>query len=142
MTKLELLHALKSKKFDQLCALVARELGYDQFSILTVEDRIRVEDQATQHVELWEETVEMKTNFTIRPITPLRRLLAEYHDICEKSSTSMKLTSVFGPTEKGLRGGAVQRRFRTQHLRAAETVTCRPQTSRPLAIRSHRGRNW
>jgi hypothetical protein len=26
----------------------------------------------------------MKTNFTIRPITPLRRLLAEYHDICER----------------------------------------------------------
>ena len=79
MTKLELLYALKSKKFDQLCALVARELGYDELSILTVEDRIRVEDQATQHVELWEETVEMKTNFTIRPITPLRRLLAKYH---------------------------------------------------------------
>jgi hypothetical protein len=59
MTKLELLYAQKSKKFDQLCALVARELGYDELSILTAEDRIRVEDQATQHVELWEETVEM-----------------------------------------------------------------------------------
>ena len=113
MTKLELLYALKSKKFDQLCALVARELGYDELSILSAEYRIRVEDQATQHVELWEETVEMKTNFTIRPITPLRRLLAEYRDICEKSSTSMKLTPVFGPTEKELRGGAVQRLFKT-----------------------------
>ena len=37
MTKLELLYALKSKKFDQLGALVARELGYDELSILTAE---------------------------------------------------------------------------------------------------------
>ena len=35
-------------------------------------------------MEQWEETVEMRTNFTIRPVTPLRHLLAEYHDICEK----------------------------------------------------------
>ena len=84
MTKLELLYAQRSKKFDELCALVARELGYDELSTLTVEVRNRVEDEATQHVEQWEETVEMKTNFTIRPITPLRRLLAEYHDICER----------------------------------------------------------
>jgi hypothetical protein len=84
MTKLELLYAQKSKKFDQLCILVAREFGYGEFSTLSTEDRIRVEDEATQYVEQWEETVEMKTNFTIRPITPLRRLLAEYHDICER----------------------------------------------------------
>jgi hypothetical protein len=49
-----------------------------------VEDRIRVEDEAKQYVEQWEETVEMMTNFTIRPVTPLRHLLAEYHDICER----------------------------------------------------------
>jgi hypothetical protein len=30
------------------------------------------------------ETVEMRTSPTIRPITPLRRLLAEHHDICER----------------------------------------------------------
>jgi len=84
MTKLELLYAQKSKKFDQLCILAARELGYGELSTLSTEDRIRVEDEATQYVEQWEETVEMKTNFTIRPITPLRRLLAEYHDICER----------------------------------------------------------
>ena len=83
-TKLELLYAQKSKKFDQLCILAGREFGYGEFSTLSTEDRIRVEDEATQYVEQWEETVEMKTNFTIRPITPLRRLLAEYHDICER----------------------------------------------------------
>ena len=84
MTKLELLYAQKSKKFDQVCALVARELGYGELSTLSDEDRNRVEDEAKQYVEQWEETVEMKTNFTIRPITSLRRLLAEYHDICER----------------------------------------------------------
>jgi hypothetical protein len=84
MTKLELLYTQKSAKFDQVCTLAARELGYGELSTLSVEERIRVEDEAKQYVEQWEETVEMKTNFAIRPITPLRRLLAEYHDICER----------------------------------------------------------
>ena len=84
MTKLELLYAQKSEKFGQVCAVAARELGYGEVSTLSVEGRIRVEDEAKQYVEQWEETVEMKTNFTIRPITPLRRLLAECHDICER----------------------------------------------------------
>ena len=84
MTKLELLYAQKSEKFGELCALVARELGYGELSTLSVEHRIRVEDQANQYVEQWEETVEMRTNFTIRPGTPLRHLLAEHHDICER----------------------------------------------------------
>ena len=84
MTKLELLYAQKSEKFGQVCAVAARELGYGELSTLSVEDRIRVDDEAKQYVEQWEETVEMKTNFTIRLITPLRRLLAEYHDICER----------------------------------------------------------
>ena len=84
MTKLELLYTQKSAKFAQVCALAARELGYGELSTLSVEKRIRVEDEAKQYVEQWEETVEMKTSFAIRPITPLRRLLAEYHDICER----------------------------------------------------------
>jgi hypothetical protein len=84
MTKLELLYAQKSEKFGQLCAVAACELGYGELSALSVEDRMRVEDEAKQYVEQWGETVEMKNNFTIRPITPLRRLLAEYHDICER----------------------------------------------------------
>jgi hypothetical protein len=84
MTKLELLYTQKSAKFAQVCALSARELGYGELSTLSVEERIRVEDEAKQYVEQWEETVEMKTSFAIRPITPLRRLLAEYHDICER----------------------------------------------------------
>ena len=84
MTKLELLYAQKSKKFDQVCALVARELGYSELPLLSDEDRSRVEDEAKQYVEQWEETVEMRTSPTIRPITTLRRLLAEHHEICER----------------------------------------------------------
>ena len=98
MTKLELLYAQKSEKFGELCALAARELGYGELSTLSVEHRIRVEDQAKQYVEQWEETVEMTTSPTIRPMTPLRRLLAEYHDTCEKSSMSKKSRSVSGLT--------------------------------------------
>ena len=76
--------AQKSEKFDQLCAVAARELGYGELSALSVEDRIRVEDEAKQLAEQWEEMVEMKTIPTIRPITPLRHLLAEHHDACER----------------------------------------------------------
>ena len=84
MTKLELLYAQKSEKFGEVCAVAARELGYGDLSTWSVEDRLRVEDEAKLYVAQWEETVEMRTNFTIRPVTPLRHLLAEYHDTCER----------------------------------------------------------
>jgi hypothetical protein len=82
MTKLEELYS--HQKSNQVCALVARELGCDELSTLSDEKRNRVEGEAKQYVEQWEETVEMRTSPTIRPITPLRRLLAEYHDIGER----------------------------------------------------------
>ena len=84
MTKLELLYAQKSQKFGELCARVARELGYSELWASRDQVRNRVEDEAKQYVEQWEETVEMRTSLTIRPITPLRRLLAEYHEIGER----------------------------------------------------------
>ena len=59
----------------------------------------------------------MKINFTIRPITPLRRLLAEYHGICERILDEHEIDAVFGPTEKEFRGAAVQRLFKIHHLR-------------------------
>ena len=55
MTKLELLYAQKSEKFSHVCALAARELGYGELSTLSVDDRLRAEDQAKQYVEQWEE---------------------------------------------------------------------------------------
>jgi plasmid stabilization system protein ParE len=84
MTKLEALYAQKAGKFAVICALVARELGLGELSAMSDEIRNQVEDEAEQYLEQWAETVEMKTSPTIRPMTPLRRLLSEYHDICER----------------------------------------------------------
>jgi hypothetical protein len=84
MTKLELLYAQKTKKFDEICALVARERGYGELSTLSDEDRNQVDDEAQYYVREWEETVEFRTSLNIRPITPLRRLLSEYQDICDR----------------------------------------------------------
>jgi hypothetical protein len=51
MTKLELLYAQKSKKFDEVCALVARELGYSELPLLSDEDRSRVEDGSERQAD-------------------------------------------------------------------------------------------
>ena len=45
----------KSEKFGEVGPLAARELGYGELSTLSVDDRIRAEDQAKQYVEQWEE---------------------------------------------------------------------------------------
>jgi hypothetical protein len=84
MTKLKLLFAQKTKKFDEICALVARELGYGRLPTLRREARDQVEAEAHEYIKLWEETVEMRTSPAIRPMTPLRRLLNEHHIICER----------------------------------------------------------
>jgi hypothetical protein len=84
MTKLELLNAQKAEKFASICSLVAREFGYGELSTISEADRDQVNDEAEQHVELWGETVEMKTSPTIRPMTPLRRLLSEHQNLCER----------------------------------------------------------
>ena len=84
MTKLDQLSAEKGKKFDEICALLARQLGYGEFAAIDAADRNHVEREAEQHVKEWEETTELRTRSNIRPITPLRRLLSEYQNICER----------------------------------------------------------
>jgi hypothetical protein len=84
MTKRELLHVEKNKKFDEICALIARELGYAEPSKMSVAERCYVEREAEYHVKQWEETVEMRTPAVLRPATPLRRLLNQYYDLCER----------------------------------------------------------
>ena len=103
VTKLELLYAQKSQKFGELCARVARELGYSELWASRDQVRNRVEDEAKQYVEQWEETVEMGTSPTIRPITPLRRLLAEYHDICERILDEHELEAGLWAYRKGVK---------------------------------------
>ena len=51
MTKLDQLYAEKRKKFDEICALLARELGYGEFATISAEDRKQVELQVEQHVK-------------------------------------------------------------------------------------------
>jgi hypothetical protein len=84
MTKRELLHAQKTKKFDEICVLIARELGFGDLSKMSEAARKQIEGEAEYHVKEWEETVEMRTDPALRPITPLRRLLNQYHHICER----------------------------------------------------------
>jgi hypothetical protein len=71
MTKLEQLHIEKGKRFAEICAAVADELGYD-FARIDPEDRKYVERQAEQQVSDWEET----TEFRLRPIRPSTRSAA------------------------------------------------------------------
>ena len=84
MTKLDQLYAEKGKKFDEICALLALELGYGEFATITAEDRNHVEREAEQHLKEWEETTEFRTRANIRPITPLRRLLSQHQHICDR----------------------------------------------------------
>jgi len=84
MTKLDQLHLEKSKKFAEICALVACELGYGELATIESEARHHVEREAEQQITEWEETTELRTRSDIRPITPLRHLLSEYQNICER----------------------------------------------------------
>src|ERR1044072_1097739 len=77
MTKLDQLHLEKSKKFAEICALVACELGYGELAAIKSEARHHVEREAALRITEWEETTELRTRADIRPITPLRRLLSE-----------------------------------------------------------------
>ena len=43
MAKLDQLYLEKNKKFAEICALVARELGYREFATINPKDRDRVE---------------------------------------------------------------------------------------------------
>ena len=58
MSKLDQLSAEKGKKFDEICALVARELGYGELATIDAADRNHVEREAEQHVKEWEETTD------------------------------------------------------------------------------------
>jgi hypothetical protein len=84
MTKLDQLYAEKGKKFDEICTLLARELGYGEFATLGAENRKWVELEAEHYLKEWDETTEFRTRANIRPITPLRRLLSQHQDICER----------------------------------------------------------
>ena len=84
MNKLRILNTQKRKKFGEICAFVARELGLPEWPAHDGDVRQQIEREARQYVKEWEETVEMRTDPRLRPATPLRRLLGQYHEICER----------------------------------------------------------
>ena len=93
MTKRELLHVEKNKKFDEICALLARELGYSELGTMSAAMRGYVEREAEYHVKQWEETVEF-------PCTP--------RDAPRSSefSTSTISRSGSGRTRRGFSGAS------------------------------------
>jgi hypothetical protein len=84
MTKLDQLNAERHRKFTEICALLAHDLGYGDFAAMDLKHRKLIEREAEHHVSEWEETTELRTRAHIRPNTPLRRLLSEHQRICER----------------------------------------------------------
>ena len=84
MTKLDQLNAERHRKFAEICALLAHELGYGDFARIDLKHRKQIELEAEHQVSEWEETTELRTRAHIRPKTPLRRLLSEHQRICER----------------------------------------------------------
>ena len=102
MYKLDQLYAEKEKKFAEICALLARELGLGDFAKLGAEDRHRVDLEAEQHLKEWDETTEFRTRANIRPITPLRRLLSRISKSANESSMKRRSRLVFGRKNEDL----------------------------------------
>jgi hypothetical protein len=84
MRKLDRLFAERAAKFLEVCALLSRELGYGELSTISYERRQWIEKEAQQYIQDWEEMSELRAPPYIRPMTPLRRLLNQYQDICER----------------------------------------------------------
>ena len=84
MTKLDHLNAERHRKFAEICALLAQELGYGDFAAIDPKLRKQIEREAEQQLSEWEETTELRTRKDIRPNTAMRRLLSEHQRICER----------------------------------------------------------
>ena len=101
MTKLDQLYAEKGKKFDEICALLARELGYGEFARINPEGRKYVEEHAEQQVSDWEETTEFRLRPDIRPSLAAPPSLESSTSTSAKgSSTNRTSRLVFGPIRK------------------------------------------
>ena len=75
MTKLDQLYAEKGKKFDEICALLARELGYGEFAMIGAEDRNHVELEAEQRVK---ECGKRRPNSALAPTSDQSRLYGDF----------------------------------------------------------------
>ena len=64
MYKLDQLYAEKAKKFAEICALLARQLGLGEFAKLGVEDRHQVNLEADHQIKEWDETTKSGRELT------------------------------------------------------------------------------
>ena len=71
-TQLRKLHRQLDDKFDEIAALLARELGCNEAD---------AREEAVQALERWEEDIKIGTQ--IEPTTPLQRLLYDYCEMSE-----------------------------------------------------------
>ena len=74
MTKLDQLYAEKGKKFDEICALLARELGFGEFAIIGAEDRNQVELEASSRLK----SGKRRLNSELAPTSVLSRLYDDF----------------------------------------------------------------
>ena len=90
-------------------------------------------EEARHYVEQWEETVEMRTNFTVRPVTPLQSSFGRVSRHLRKESwTSMKLSPVFWPTVKEPGSADAHRPFKTSAPARRASASGRRLGVRPL----------
>jgi hypothetical protein len=76
------LQAKRATKFDQICELVRKQLGYKSLDKLSDQEHQQVIEEAEELAENWDEASLEDWNLLAR--TELQRLLAEHHEIGEQ----------------------------------------------------------
>jgi hypothetical protein len=82
---LKKLQAEHGAKFDQICELVRKRLGYRKLSKLSDEERRQVVEEAEELTENWDRAVVEDRELQAK--TKLQKLLAEHHEIGERLLT-------------------------------------------------------
>jgi hypothetical protein len=82
MSNLYELEGRRIAKFDEIAALIARDLGLRPLSELSWAEGRRIAEDANDAIEAWE-TVEMDLVHS-GPKYPLQMLVRQYHEICEQ----------------------------------------------------------
>lgn len=103
MTKLDHLYAEKGKKFDEICAFLARELGYGDFAGIDPEDRKYLEYEAEQQVSEWKRPLNSARVPTYVRARRCGVSWASTSAYAKESSMNKRSRSVFGHTRKEAR---------------------------------------
>ncbi len=76
------LQAKGAVKFDQICELIRKQLGYKSLDKLSDEERQQVVEEAEELAENWDKA--LFENWGLQARTALQRLLAAHHRISEE----------------------------------------------------------